>query len=240
MRHLTCIAVLLVVALVGCGEDGSGDGQRDTTSAADTTAIPDQPPERLSLLAAKRAVEQYYRAIDNQNFSTAWSALAKAPRVEFEGFSAWKAGHEATVASDLRTANASRLGPRSASVRVSLDTIDLDDCGIEVPQSFTGTWVVESVGGIATLTEPDIEKVAGEDPASSCVPSTPSPQPAATPPSSDCHPSYEGACLDPASSDYDCASGDGDGPDYVDGPVYVVGDDEYGLDGYNNNGVGCE
>lgn len=33
---------------------------------------------------------------------------------------------------------------------------------------------------------------------------------------SDCDPNYEGACLDPNSSDYDCQGGSGDGPDYTD------------------------
>jgi hypothetical protein len=37
----------------------------------------------------------------------------------------------------------------------------------------------------------------------------------------------------------DCASGRGDGPRYVDGPVSVSGSDPYGLDG-NGDGVGCE
>lgn len=53
-----------------------------------------------------------------------------------------------------------------------------------------------------------------------------------------CHPSYEGACLDPNASDYDCAGGTGDGPKYT-GYVLVVGNDEYGLDG-DGDGEGCE
>ena len=57
------------------------------------------------------------------------------------------------------------------------------------------------------------------------------------PASSNCTPGYT-PCLPPA-SDYDCASGKGDGPKYVDGPIEVTGSDPYGLDG-NNDGVGCE
>jgi len=53
-----------------------------------------------------------------------------------------------------------------------------------------------------------------------------------------CHPSYEGACLDPSQYDYDCEDGSGDGPAYT-GYVTVVGPDEYGLDG-DGNGEGCE
>lgn len=53
-----------------------------------------------------------------------------------------------------------------------------------------------------------------------------------------CDPNYEGACV-PIASDVDCAGGKGNGPEYVRGPVYVVGDDIYGLD-RDGDGVGCE
>jgi hypothetical protein len=56
--------------------------------------------------------------------------------------------------------------------------------------------------------------------------------------SGDCDPSYEGACLDPNSSDYDCEGGSGNGPDYT-GPVTVVGDDHFGLD-RDGDGSACE
>jgi hypothetical protein len=56
--------------------------------------------------------------------------------------------------------------------------------------------------------------------------------------SSDCDPSYSGACLDPYASDYDCEGGSGDGPYYT-GPVEVVGYDHFGLDG-DNDGHACE
>jgi beta-lactam-binding protein with PASTA domain len=54
-----------------------------------------------------------------------------------------------------------------------------------------------------------------------------------------CHPAYSG-CV-PYASDVDCAGGGGDGPVWVDGPVYLTGSsDPYGLDGYDNDGRGCE
>lgn len=53
-----------------------------------------------------------------------------------------------------------------------------------------------------------------------------------------CHASYEGECV-PITSDADCASGSGNGPAYVQGPVRVVGPDEYGLD-RDGDGVACE
>src|SRR4051794_27444386 len=53
-----------------------------------------------------------------------------------------------------------------------------------------------------------------------------------------CDPNYSGACLDPNSPDYDCASGNGNGPDYT-GEVEVVGDDHFDLD-RDGDGVACE
>jgi hypothetical protein len=39
--------------------------------------------------------------------------------------------------------------------------------------------------------------------------------------------------------DYDCAGGSGNGPNYVSGPISVVGPDEFDLD-RDNDGIGCE
>jgi hypothetical protein len=61
--------------------------------------------------------------------------------------------------------------------------------------------------------------------------------PAPAPPATDCHPSYD-PCLDPNASDYDCAGGSGDGPEYT-GFVTVKGPDDYGLDS-DGDGTGCE
>jgi hypothetical protein len=62
--------------------------------------------------------------------------------------------------------------------------------------------------------------------------------PAAGAESAECHPSYEGACLDPDAEDYDCESGEGNGPRYT-GYVTVVGPDEFDLD-RDGDGEGCE
>ncbi len=53
-----------------------------------------------------------------------------------------------------------------------------------------------------------------------------------------CDPNYADACV-PIASDVDCAGGGGNGPEYVQGPVRVVGTDIYGLD-RDHNGIGCD
>ena len=70
-------------------------------------------------------------------------------------------------------------------------------------------------------------------------PVAPPTAPTATPPAlAKCHPSYEGACLDPDASDYDCEGGSGNGPRYT-GVVKLVGPDVFRLDS-DGDGYGCE
>lgn len=76
-------------------------------------------------------------------------------------------------------------------------------------------------------------------PTNTPVPPPPPLPPTEPPPQAqNCHPSYEGACLDPNCSDYDCAGGSGDGPCYT-GRVKVVGPDVFRLD-RDGDGWGCE
>jgi PASTA domain len=70
-------------------------------------------------------------------------------------------------------------------------------------------------------------------------PSTAPPAPPPTAPPRNCHPSYEGECLKVGIGDYDCAGGSGNGPNYVQGTVRVVGPDEFDLD-RDGDGWGCE
>lgn len=73
------------------------------------------------------------------------------------------------------------------------------------------------------------------------APPPPPPPTTTAPPAapSGCDPNYTGACV-PIASDVDCAGGSGNGPEYVQGPVTIVGTDIYDLDGGGTPGIGCE
>ena len=90
---------------------------------------------------------------------------------------------------------------------------------------------------LAMSSEPGSELELGESiritVAKAPLPPKPAPEAVAN-----CHSSYEGACLDPKASDYDCAGGSGNGPEYT-GFVTVVGPDDFDLDA-DGDGVGCE
>ncbi|TDX80712.1 surface rod structure-forming protein G [Rathayibacter sp. PhB151] len=66
----------------------------------------------------------------------------------------------------------------------------------------------------------------------------PAPAPVAAAADAGCHSSYAGECV-PIASDGDCASGKGDGPVYIQGPVTVVGPDSYRLDN-DGDGIACD
>lgn len=98
-----------------------------------------------------------------------------------------------------------------------------------------------------TVTEPTAEEAPSDEPTD---PESVSTEPIAevpvvedSPPeaegSSNCDPSYPDDCLEDGNGDYDCSSGSGNGPNYVDGPVRVDGEDPFGLD-RDGDGWGCE
>jgi hypothetical protein len=54
-----------------------------------------------------------------------------------------------------------------------------------------------------------------------------------------CDPSYPDVCIPEGAEDHDCAGGSGD-PPFIEGPLTVLPPDPHGLDGDDNDGVGCE
>ncbi|QHC67452.1 hypothetical protein GSU68_13340 [Rathayibacter sp. VKM Ac-2759] len=95
--------------------------------------------------------------------------------------------------------------------------------GAEVSRSQTSE-------AVTTATIDDVTRVGTRVP-----PPAPAPEPDTA---SGCDPHYSGACV-PIASDVDCASGSGDGPAYVRGPVTVVGADPYRLDN-DGDGIACD
>lgn len=118
--------------------------------------------------------------------------------------------------------------PGANGERTITYTVTLTD-GVE-----TARVVASDVVSLAPVTE--ITSVGVYDPPAPVAPAPVAPAPVAQ---GGCHPSYEGACVPMGVSDVDCAGGKGDGPEYVRGPLRVVGADVYDLDG-NGDGVACQ
>jgi micrococcal nuclease len=119
-----------------------------------------------------------------------------------------------------------------------------DDFGTILFWCSVGSAVWNNDGDTAFLTEPngnthhDLSYQGTTTTTTSTTTTTTAPSSSGGGGGSECHPSYEGACVPVGVSDVDCAGGSGDGPYYV-GRVTVVGPDPYRLD-HDNDGVGCE
>jgi PASTA domain len=135
--------------------------------------------------------------------------------------------------------------PRLVGMRLASARDSLADRGLAAKVSYestarypAGTVISQShKAGADLLPDSIITLVVARTPPP--PPSTAPPAPPPTAPPQNCHDSYQGACLTVGIGDYDCAGGSGNGPNYVEGTVRVVGPDEFGLD-RDGDGLGCE
>jgi hypothetical protein len=135
--------------------------------------------------------------------------------------------------------------PRVVGMKLARATGSLADRGLSAKITYKSTarypagTVISQSGsaGAGVLPDTTISLVVAKAPPP--PPSTAPPAPPPTAPPQNCHPSYQGECLKIGIGDYDCAGGSGNGPNYVQGTVRVVGPDEFDLD-RDGDGWGCE
>ena len=135
--------------------------------------------------------------------------------------------------------------PRLVGLRLARAKTSLADQGLTAKVTYkatarypAGTVISQSrKAGAGVLPDTTITLVVAKAPPP--PPPTAPPAPPPTAPSQNCHDSYQGECLKVGIGDYDCAGGSGNGPNYVQGTVRVVGPDEFDLD-RDGDGLGCE
>ena len=135
--------------------------------------------------------------------------------------------------------------PRLVGMKLTRAQDSLADRGLTAKVTYrstarypAGTVISQSrTAGADVLPDTTVTLVVAKTPPP--PPSTAPPAPPTTAPPQRCHPSYEGECLKVGIGDYDCAGGSGNGPNYVEGTVRVVGPDEFDLD-RDGDGLGCE
>jgi beta-lactam-binding protein with PASTA domain len=150
----------------------------------------------------------------------------------------------ATISTTPPTTIEKIVVPRLVGMRLARAKDNLADHGLTAKVTYratdrypAGTVISQSrKAGAGVLPETTISLVVAKAPP---PPSTAPPAPPPTAPPQNCHPSYQGECLKAGIGDYDCASGSGNGPNYVQGTVRVVGPDEFDLD-RDGDGWGCE
>lgn len=163
-----------------------------------------------------------------------------------ESFAQGKAaGHAAGVRQVRREVRARVAAARTASfergvdfVLHGLDVVRGQDYAIAFKQGRRGYFVKDSLPmkpGKTYECPPQSPYCTVGDSATAVPQATSGPAPA-----DPCAPSYPNVCLDPAAADYDCAGAGGDGPEFVQGPVRILGSDPFDLDGAPRDGLGCD
>ena len=154
-----------------------------------------------------------------------------------------------TVATTTSTAPPTTIAkvtvPRLVGMQLTRAKTSLADQGLTAKVTYrstaryaAGTVISQSrTAGGDVLPDTTVTLVVAKTPPP--PPSTAPPAPPTTAPPQRCHPSYEGECLKVGIGDYDCAGGSGNGPNYAEGTVRVVGPDEFDLD-RDGDGLGCE
>ena len=104
--------------------------------------------------------------------------------------------------------------------------------GLKNKLTAAGVILASLIIGQACRTVKPAESIAAQRSKSNSSLPPPAPQT-----ESQCDPNYS-PCV-PIASDVDCAGGKGNGPEFVKGPVKVIGKDIYKLDG-DHDGIGCE
>jgi hypothetical protein len=143
---------------------------------------------------------------------------------------------------------------------IPFERITVQDAGRDVGTStittpgadgeLTTIYTVTTIDGVETsreqigqeVTRAPVTEVTTQgtrQPAPVPAPAPPAQQaPPVAAPAPGCDSNYAGACV-PVASDVDCAGGSGNGPEYVRGPVRIVGSDIYDLD-RDGDGIACD
>jgi len=236
---IVAIALLAAGALAACG--GSDvETRTETVAPSPGAAAPRSPTQQQE---AKELVRTYYRDVNAEAFRQAWGLLSTPVQEQLGSFTSWRDGYRFTETTMLTSMDTVSRRSGHYEFAINLHAIANDACGDEIQQFYSGSWTVEPVRGELLAADISATQTGGGEPITDpaeCPPSKPqpAPPPPGEPERTECDPNYEGACLDPTASDYDCEGGSGDGPLYT-GEVIVVGEDHFGLD-RDGNGLGCE
>jgi len=195
------------------------------------------------VLAALLAVLGVVALSDDDSPSNSSGQAAPAPTTSFSLPTV--ATTLATTSTEPPTTIQKVTVPRLIGLRLARAKDSLADRGLTAKITYrstarypAGTVISQSrEAGAGVLPDTTITLVVAKT--SPPPPSTTPPAPPPTAPAGNCHPSYEGECLKVGIGDYDCAGGSGNGPNYVEGTVRVVGPDEFDLD-RDGDGLGCE
>jgi hypothetical protein len=223
--------IFIAVLLTGCSTPSGGSGASSITS--ETAAPTPLPTPIASTPCSAAGIER--QASDHIYICTADEA----------GYLIWL---EASKSKELSETLAAAAAAKAAEEKASADQAAAEATAKAAKEKVAADKAAAAATAEAAKVKAEAEAKAAQEAAAAQTEaeaaeqaSPPAAQfapPPAAPVAPACDPNYSG-CV-PIASDVDCAGGSGNGPAYVKGPVRVIGSDIYGLDGKDNDGIGCE
>jgi hypothetical protein len=235
------LALLLVVGAISSSARGvtpSDQAAASSTAATSATASPSKPPqpEVAKVPSVKGLSAQQARSsLEDAGFTVTivknYSGRAPGTLLTVSADAGTKMEVGSSVS--LTVAKPYPTVPYVLGLTQAKATSKLKGAGYDVVVSKQES---SQTPGTVITTDPEAgtDRLPGKTVTIVVAKAPPAPPP---PPPSNCTPGYS-PCLPPA-SDYDCAGGSGNGPEYVYGTVRVTGSDPYGLDS-DGDGIGCE
>ncbi|MCD4852420.1 hypothetical protein LN996_16520 [Arthrobacter sp. AK01] len=215
-KTLGLVAITSLLAMTtACGQGATTNANSVNSTTATPSAIPSPTPSKVAGTACKSE-----KATQTSSGETYVCVVDRAGKLT------WSDSATAKKLSDDRAAEAAA---KAAAEKAAADKAAADKAAADKAAAD------QAAAAQAAADKAAADKAAADAAAAALVPKA---VPAAPQAQSNCDPNYTGDCV-PIASDVDCASGKGNGPAYVRGPVTVVGTDIYQLDG-NGDGVGCE
>jgi hypothetical protein len=205
------VLLFLVVGALGGSSEQEGSADRVTQVSA---PVADEAPAVAEAEQERERVSLLVKGPEDGRRTTRGSITVRGKVTD--GSTVWVNGKRATVRGRRYSARIPlSLGVNGIDVEAARDDLRTASTSVSVTRKAKPEPLPEPEPLPAAEPEPEVAAVVSE-----------------------CHSSYEGACLDPNASDYDCEGGSGDGPEYT-GTVTVVGPDEYDLE-RDDDGIACD
>jgi hypothetical protein len=224
---LPVYALALITALSACGGSSANSLSKEDASSASSESTPS--PSENKIAGTVCSSEASKKSQSSESYVCTMDQAGKL---------VWL---EASASKALTDKRAAEAVAKAAAEKAAAEAAAAEKAAAEkaVQDALIAQAAAEKLAADKAAQDAAAAQAAADAAARQAAVPPPAPAPAPAPVQGNCDPNYSGACV-PIASDVDCAGGSGNGPAYVQGPVRVGGSDIYGLDGNDNDGIGCE
>jgi hypothetical protein len=231
LRTGTLIFVGALTAIVSAGCGGSGDTVRTVTVERVVTVETQRAPQKERRRSRPKPTPAAPVFVSCDPNIEAKAGTTTCPFAQNVFWTYWTSGQSSSALEVWSPAAQDSFTTTCESDRAQVVCTTNDDAAVKFPQAAVDRYSQTQADAYAAGHD------LGPDPHEALPPTSSEPDINGGDAGGEHCQGYD-PCISPG-GDVDCAAGSGDGPRYVDGPVYVGGFDPYDLD-RDGDGVACE